>query len=65
VYGPEAGTSFYKLKGAADYSGEGYPDYVLFNINTHETFIVFLHNNVPVGSAIGPTLPADWTLTLP
>src|SRR5437879_4375538 len=30
VYGPSVGVTFYQLKGAADYSGEGYPDYILF-----------------------------------
>lgn len=65
VYAPSVGTGFYKLMGAADYSGDGYPDYVLFNISTHETLILFLHNNVSIGSGFGPTLPAQWTLTLP
>src|SRR6266487_3832825 len=48
--------------GAADFSGDGYPDYLLYNTNTHQTAIWYLNNNVRVGGDFGPTLPNGWTL---
>jgi hypothetical protein len=45
-----------------DFNGDGYPDLVLFNVNTLQTEIMYLNNNVPIGTAYGPTLPAGWSL---
>src|SRR6059058_3696100 len=45
---------------AYDFNQDGKPDYVLFNAVTHQTAVWYLNNNVFVGSAFGPTLPADW-----
>ena len=47
---------------AADFNGDGYPDYVLYNPNTHQTAIWYLHNNVFSHAAYAPTLPAGWNL---
>src|SRR5438477_192924 len=46
--------------GAYDFNQDGKPDYVLYNAVTHQTAVWYLNNNVFVGSAFGPTLPADW-----
>lgn len=47
---------------AADFNGDGYPDYVLYNTSTRQTAIWYLHNNVRIGGAYAPTLPAGWSL---
>jgi hypothetical protein len=46
----------------ADFNGDGYPDYVLQNTSTHQTTLWYLNNNVYIGSATAPTLPAGWSL---
>jgi hypothetical protein len=46
----------------ADFNGDGKPDYLLYNAATQETAIWYLNNNVFVGAAFGPTLPAGWSL---
>src|SRR6266404_2916556 len=45
---------------AADFNGDGYPDYVLYNPGTRQTAIWYLSNNVYMSSAYGPTIPAGW-----
>jgi hypothetical protein len=50
---------------AADFDREGHPDYLLYNANTGQTAIWYLNNNVFVNAALGPVLPAGWTLTWP
>ena len=37
---------------AADFNGDGSPDYAIW----------YLNNNVLIGTAYGPTLPAGWSL---
>jgi VCBS repeat protein len=44
----------------ADFNNDGHPDYVLRKTTTLETAIWYLNNNVYIGSAYGPTLPARW-----
>jgi FG-GAP-like repeat len=46
----------------SDFNGDGHPDYVLQNANTHQTAIWYLNNNVFVRGAYGPTLPTGWFL---
>ena len=46
--------------GVGDFNGDGYPDYVLYNANTRQTAIWYLHNNVYVIGVYGPTLPVGW-----
>jgi hypothetical protein len=46
----------------ADFNGDGHPDLVIQNAATHQTVIGYLNNNVVVGAAYGPTLPAGWRL---
>jgi hypothetical protein len=43
-----------------DFNSDGHPDYLLFNPTTRETAIWYLNNNVHIGGASGPTLPAGW-----
>ena len=45
---------------AYDFNQDGKPDYVLYNAVTHQTAVWYLDNNVLVGGAFGPTLPANW-----
>jgi len=45
-----------------DFNQDGKPDYAVSNGSTGQTTIWYLHNNVDVGSACGPTLPAGWSL---
>src|SRR6476659_9375557 len=45
---------------AYDFNQDGKPDYVLFNAVTHQTAVWYLNNNVFIGGAFGPTLPANW-----
>jgi uncharacterized delta-60 repeat protein len=43
-----------------DFNQDGKPDYVLYNAVTRQTGVWFLNNNVFIGGAFGPTLPANW-----
>jgi hypothetical protein len=43
-----------------DFNGDGHPDYVLYNAGTQQTTVWYLNNNVLIGSAFTPTLPAGW-----
>src|SRR5438477_1134309 len=45
---------------AYDFNQDGKPDYVLFNAVTQQTGVWYLNNNVFIGGAFGPTLPANW-----
>jgi len=47
---------------AYDFNQDGKPDYVLYNAVTHQTAVWFLNNNVFLGAAFGPTLPANWNV---
>lgn len=64
VFGPTLADG-YSLTGAADFNGDGKPDYVLENPSTRQTAIWYLNNNVFAGGAFGPTLPAGWSLFAP
>jgi len=43
-----------------DFNNDGYPDYLLNNVNTGGTVVWYMRNNVHLGSAPGPTVPAGW-----
>src|SRR5438045_7094105 len=45
---------------AYDFNQDSKPDYVLYNAVTHQTVVWYLDNNVFIGGAFGPTLPANW-----
>src|SRR5262249_23239026 len=45
-----------------DFNNDGKPDLALYNGNTLQTVVWYMNNNVRVGSANGPTLPAGWSL---
>jgi uncharacterized delta-60 repeat protein len=47
---------------AYDFNQDGKPDYVLYNAVTRQTAVWFLNNNVFIGGAFGPTLPANWNV---
>jgi hypothetical protein len=50
------------LVGAANFGGNGKPEYLLYNPGTRQTVIWYLNNNVFVSAAFGPTIPAGWSL---
>ena len=45
-----------------DFNRDGHPDYLLLKSSTGQTVIWYLNNNVLIGAASGPTLPAGWSL---
>jgi hypothetical protein len=45
-----------------DFNHDRKPDYVLYNASTRRTNVWYLNNNVYVGRAFGPILPAGWRL---
>jgi hypothetical protein len=45
-----------------DFNGDGKPDYVLYYATTRQTALWYLNNNVYIGAAYAPTLPAGWTV---
>ena len=49
-------------RGVADFNRDGHPDYMLYKASTRQTAIWYLNNNIFVGCAYGPTLPAGWSL---
>ena len=40
----------------ADFNGDGHPDWVIRNVNTQQTVLAYMNNNVVIGAAYGPTL---------
>ena len=45
-----------------DFNGDGHPDYLLFNPSTRRTWIWYLSGATQLTGAVGPTLPAGWSL---
>jgi len=54
-YGPTL-PSGWQVVGAADFNQDGHPDFLL--LNSHQTAIWYMNNNIHIGTASGPTLPA-------
>ncbi len=46
----------------ADFNGDGFSDYLLFNSSTQVSAVWYLHGTAKVGGSYGPTLPSGWTL---
>lgn len=61
VYGPTLPVGW-ELVAVGDFNGDGHPDYVLFNsnVNSLQTGIWYLNNNVLLSAGFGPTLPSGW-----
>ena len=57
---PAVGGLAFEPPAAYDFNQDGKRDYVLYNAVTHQTAVWYLNNNVFVGGAFGPTLPANW-----
>ena len=57
---PAVGGLAFEPPAAYDFNQDGKRDYVLYDAVTHQTAIWYLNNNVFVGGAFGPTLPANW-----
>ena len=51
--------------GAADFNGDGYPDYLLYNSNTRQTAVWYLNNNLLIANAAGPIIWAGWSIVAP
>jgi hypothetical protein len=47
----------------ADFNGDSHPDWVVRNVNTRQTVLVYLNDNVVIGAALGPTLTSNLALT--
>jgi hypothetical protein len=47
----------------ADFNGDSHPDWVVRNVTTRQTAIVYLNDNVVIGAALGPTLTNSLALT--
>jgi elongation factor P hydroxylase len=45
-----------------DFNGDVRPDLLLLNSGTRQTAVWYMNNNVRIGTANGPTLPAGWSL---
>jgi uncharacterized protein YbdZ (MbtH family) len=45
-----------------DFNSDARPDLLLSNAATRQTVLWYMDNNVRIGSASGPTLPAGWTV---
>ena len=43
-----------------DFNHDAKPDFVLYKGSTRQTAVGYMNNNVLVGGAFGPTLPAGW-----
>src|SRR6266513_2787658 len=43
-----------------DFNGDSQPDYLLYNASTRQTAVWYLNNNLFMGGAFAPTLPANW-----
>src|SRR5437762_1247252 len=57
---PAVGGLAFEPPAAYDFNQDGKRDYVLYDAVTHQTAVWYLNNNVFVGGAFGPTLPANW-----
>src|SRR5205809_684199 len=62
IYYVRISRNAWNLITTADFNGNGKPDYVLYNVSTHQTAIWYLNNNVYIGGGFGPTLPNGWAL---
>lgn len=47
---------------ATDFNSDARPDLLLYNGGTRQTALWYMNNNVLIGAAYGPTLPAGWTV---
>ena len=45
-----------------DFNGDARPDLLLLNTGTRQTAVWYMNNNVRIGNANGPTLPAGWSV---
>jgi hypothetical protein len=64
VYGPTLPAGL-AVVAAADFDGDGHPDYLLYNASTRQTGIWNLNNNDYIRAAYGPTLSAALSLVAP
>jgi hypothetical protein len=44
------------------FNGDVRPDLLLLNAGTRQTAVWYMNNNIRIGTASGPTLPAGWSL---
>ena len=62
IYYVRVAPSGWNLITAADFNGDGKPDYALYNANTRQTAVWYMNDNLFVGGAYGPSLPVGWGL---
>jgi hypothetical protein len=46
----------------ADFNNDGRPDLLLLNKYSRQTAVWYMNNNVQIGGAFGPTIPAGWRI---
>jgi FG-GAP-like repeat len=44
----------------SDFNNDRHSDYLLYNVNTRQTVIWYMNDNVRIDSTFGPTLPGGW-----
>ena len=47
----------------ADFNGDSHPDWVVRNVTTRQTALVYLNDNIVIGAALGPSLTNSLELT--
>ena len=52
----------WNLIDVADFNGDGFPDYLLFQSSTGLTLIGYMSGPTVIGAAFGPTIPITWPL---
>jgi FG-GAP-like repeat len=52
----------WQISALGDFNHDGKPDYLLYNASTRRTAVWYMNNNVFLGGAYGPTLPAGWNV---
>jgi hypothetical protein len=57
--------SGWTLVAAADFNGDGKPDFVVYLAASRLTAIVHMNNNVAIDAVLGPALPVGWSLVGP
>ena len=62
---PAVGGLAFEPPAAYDFNQDGKPDYVLYNVFTHQTAVWYLNNNAYTSGAYGPSVPTNWSLVAP
>ena len=50
----------WQISALGDFNRDSHPDYLLYNVSTRRTAVWYMNDNVFLGGAYGPSLPAGW-----